>query len=207
MMSINIPRICVIGAHPDDFEILAGGLMIRCKERGSEVFAIVVTDGSLGGDADIRKEETKAAADSIGVDQLIFLDQKDGKTQHNQDLIHTAEHAIKDIAPDLIITHNPHDTHQDHVNTSRCVLSAARRYPAVLLGETSSTFPPLQRFVSFDITGELQKKLDALGCHRSQLESAGGPLRMDEIISVANYRGRQVGVKYAEAFEVWKLRL
>ena len=100
--------------------------MIRCRERGSEVFAIVVTDGSLGGDADIRKEETKAAADSIGVNQLIFLDQKDGKTQHNQDLIHAIEHTIKDIVPDLIITHNPNDTHQDHVNTSRCVLSGSK---------------------------------------------------------------------------------
>jgi LmbE family N-acetylglucosaminyl deacetylase len=206
-MKIEFESICVIGAHPDDFEILAGGLLARCRQEGSKITAIVVTDGSLGGDADNRKTETEAAARVIGVNQIHFLGWKDGMCQHEHNLIQEIEHQISEISPELVITHSPNDTHQDHVNTSRCVLSAARRYPAVLLGETASTFPPLKGFVSFDISSTMETKLAALRCHGSQLESTGGPLRLDEINAVAMYRGAEVGVRYAEAFEVWKLRL
>jgi LmbE family N-acetylglucosaminyl deacetylase len=206
-MISEFKSICVIGAHPDDFEILAGGLLARCRREGTHITAIVVTDGSLGGDADHRKAETEAAARVIGVNETIFLGWKDAMCQHEHDLIQEIEHQISEISPELVITHSPNDTHQDHVNTARCVLSAARRYPAVLLGETSSTFPPLKGFVSFDISKTMETKIAALLCHASQLESAGGPLRPDEINAVAVYRGTQVGVRYAEAFEVWKLRL
>ncbi len=206
-MKVEIESICVIGAHPDDFEILAGGLLSRYSEEGAGITAIVVTDGSLGGDPDLRKRETEAAARVIGVENVVFLGMQDAMCRHEHDLIQKIEQKIGEISPDLVITHSPNDTHQDHINTSKCVLSAARRYPAVLLGETSSTFPPLKGFVSFDISGTMEKKLGALRCHASQLEDAGGPLRPGEITALAIYRGGQVGVRYAEAFEVWKLRL
>jgi LmbE family N-acetylglucosaminyl deacetylase len=207
MMKAEMESICVIGAHPDDFEILAGGLLARCRQEGAEITAIVVTDGSLGGDATLRRAETEAASCVIGVNNTIFLGMKDGMCRHEHDLIQQIERKICEFTPDLVITHSPNDTHQDHVNTSRCVLSAARRYPAILLGETASTFPPLKGFVSFDISTTLETKLAALRCHTSQLESAGGPLRLDEIQAVAIYRGSQTFVRYAEAFEVWKLKL
>jgi LmbE family N-acetylglucosaminyl deacetylase len=82
-------------------------------------------------------------------------------------------------------------------------MSAFRNVPKVLAFETprvrSAAFLP-NYFV--DITGCVDKKWEALRCHVSQKEKRY--LAYESTVNLASFRGSQVGVAAAEAFEVVK---
>ena len=55
-------RILAIGAHPDDLEYGCGGALLRHVQRGDQVHLAIVTDGSQGGDPELRRQEQREAA-------------------------------------------------------------------------------------------------------------------------------------------------
>jgi len=198
--------ILVIGAHPDDFEIMAGGTLARWKSEGGKTYAMVMSDGELGGNPKVRRAEAKDAAKVLGVKEVFFCGLPDGKIAHEISTIHLIEKKVKELKPGVIITHDPNDTHQDHKNVGLSCLSAARRHPRVLFGETQSTITR-GKFVSVDITNFMNLKMKALKKHRSQCYRLGESLLLKQLEALAVYRGSEVGVKYAEAFWVWRLLL
>lgn len=197
--------ILVVGAHPDDFEIMAGGTLARWSHEGGTTYAVVMTDGELGGDPSLRRKEATRAAKLLGVKEVHFCGLPDAKIPHNLETIHIIEGKINELQPDIIITHHPSDTHQDHVNVGLSCISAARKHVGVLLGETPSTYPE-GRYIGVDITDFMDLKLRALKEHRSQYARLRESL-LRGLEAQAIYRGHELGVKYAEAFWVWKLLL
>ncbi len=197
-------NVLVVGAHPDDFEIMAGGVLARAKREGSKTYAIVCTDGALGGEPEMRRSETEAAARVLEIDELVFLDFPDGGMVRDHRTIYRMEEVIREMQPDIIITHSMSDTHQDHVHTCEAVLSAGRRHSRVLLGETPSSRTPLTPGPVFDISDYFETKIEALACHASQLLESGGPLDLEVFRTVAGYHGLQIHTRFAEAFEIWR---
>jgi len=198
--------ILVIGAHPDDFEVMAGGTLARWKSEGGEAYAMVMSDGELGGNPKVRRAETKDAAKVLGVKKVLFGALPDGKIAHEIGTIHLIEKKVKELKPGIIITHDPNDTHQDHKNVGLSCISAARRHPRILFGETSSSVPH-GKSISIDITNFMNLKMTALKKHKSQCYRLGESLLLKQLEALAVYRGSDVGVKYAEAFWVWRLLL
>ena len=66
-------RVLAFGAHPDDLEVGAGGLLARLSEEGAEVTMVIV---SIPGQTEQRKAEARAAADLIDANLVVLYDDK-----------------------------------------------------------------------------------------------------------------------------------
>ena len=120
-------------------------------------------------------------------------------------MISLVENAIKEIKPDEIYVNYYDDTHQDHRVLTECVISASRYNKKVLFYEdfTSRNFQP---DIFVDIEKVLYKKMDLLKKHASQVNK-NTPTNWDLVESVkamANFRGFQGKVKYAEGFKAYR---
>lgn len=120
-----------IAAHPDDIEFFMSGTLMRLRAAGYEIHYMNLADGCCGStqtDAEttarIRRQEAMQAASSIGAtfhesicrDLEIFYDRPT--------LLKVAS-VIRQVAPDIVLTHSPADYMEDHTNTCRLALTAA----------------------------------------------------------------------------------
>ena len=183
--SINI---VLIGAHPDDCEIKAGGTCAKWTEAGFNVHVISMTTGDAGHhelEAQAletrRRAEAAQAAKVIGATSLV-LDHHDGQLQPTLDVRQEVIGLIRRFKADVVITHRPNDYHPDHRYTSQAVQDAAYMVtvPHVAQNEPALTKNPVFLYfmdefekplpfdadvaVSVDDTMALKwKMLDAMG--------------------------------------------
>ena len=54
-------RVLAIGAHPDDLEFMCAGTLLKCRDRGDEIFVAMTTSGNTGSNTIPTKEETYQA--------------------------------------------------------------------------------------------------------------------------------------------------
>src|SRR5690349_10181274 len=85
---MSYDRVLVVAAHPDDPEYLFGATIARLAAEGAELHYLICSDGSLGSrDASISSDalaavrcaEQRAAAESLGVSDVVFLGLPDGR--------------------------------------------------------------------------------------------------------------------------------
>jgi LmbE family N-acetylglucosaminyl deacetylase len=193
-------NILVIGSHPDDFEYGCGGMLLKLSSIGAKINILVMTLGELGGDPQIRKKEQEKVAKILKA-KLFFGNFSDTQIHLSKELINYIEQTIKKISPNLILVHYPEDTHQDHRNVSQATITATRYIRNVLFYEspTSINFSPT---VFIDIGDVLDKKVELLKTHRSQVNSTKvkGLSIIEGATACAIFRGYQTRVKYAEGF-------
>ncbi len=221
---MNGPSILFIGAHPDDLEILCGGTICICLQQGFEVWLGIATNGNVGTPdlsreeiAAIRKEEASASAKALGVHGLIWMNEDDELLFDDKPTRLKFVDAIRQAKADIVVAHNPNDYHPDHRVVSRLatdarILSAVRlvetRHPPVkappelfyMDSVAGIGFPP---DYLVDVTASFERKLSALGYHKSQNAWMRDLFDRDlpELACVQSaFRGLQGGVKYAEAF-------
>jgi len=120
-------RAMVIFAHPDDAEIGAGGVVARWVAAGCEVTYVLCTDGSAGTAdrslspdqlVDQRAAEQRAAADFMGVKNLVMLHYPDGGLEDTREFRGDIVRAIRTYRPHTVFAHDPHRIrafqHRDH---------------------------------------------------------------------------------------------
>ena len=201
-------NVLAIGSHPDDIEYGCGGMLSKYADKGDAVYFFVATDGALGGDSGVRRQEQKNAAAVIGVREIFWGGYTDTEVPLNRELIVRLESVIREVQPRMIFVHFPEDTHQDHRHLAQAALSATRYVPNFLFyeGPTSQNFTPN---CYTDIEKVLDRKLACLEAHRSQVSKTNiEDLTILELaVSCANFRGIQARVKYAEAFHSVRLLL
>ena len=194
-------NILAIGAHPDDLEYGCAGTLIKHAQRGDRVFLMVVTDGSMGGEPQVRQREQLDAAKIIGAEDAFFLDYPDTCFECNRDSITRIEEVVRKVDASAVYTHFGEDTHQDHRNVSRAVVPAARSIPNLLFFEalSSQNFTPT---IFVDIGQVIHQRLAALEAHASQVQKTNIEKMsiIDIAQSAANFRGIQGRVTYAEGF-------
>jgi LmbE family N-acetylglucosaminyl deacetylase len=123
------------------------------------------------------------------------------------ELVRRFDNIVGDVRPDLVITHSANDLHWDHSLVNRATVSALRRTPCDLLAYLSSPEMNAQsRSLGncfANITGHIDTKLAAIGCHQSQLHH----LDLESSRDLARAMGRISGYEYAECFEVLRVRI
>jgi LmbE family N-acetylglucosaminyl deacetylase len=108
-------RLLAIGAHADDIEIGCGGTILKLIEQGSlsEVCWVVLTGETK------RAAEAARSADAL-LEQIsrkcvILKDFRDGYFPYDGAEIKEFFEELKgEVSPDLILTHQRSDLHQDH---------------------------------------------------------------------------------------------
>jgi len=217
-------RILAIGAHPDDLEILCGGTLAKYAENGDEITMAVVTDGAAGSTElaieelrKLRRQEAEESAKLIGAD-FIWLGEPDELFFENKESRLKILDLIRKAKPDVIITHAPSDYHPDHQAVSHAILNAS--FVATLPNiksahEAHERVCPIYYMdtlagVNFqpsdyvDITAHFGMKQQMLACYTSQIRWLQYHDNIDilELIeTTAKFRGYQIGVKHAEAFQ------
>lgn len=183
-------RVLVIGAHPDDCDITAGGTAARYVQLGHEVVFVSVTNGDAGhqemaGAALARRRyaEAQAAARVIGIEYRI-LDIHDGQLLPTLEARHMIISLIREVRPSLIMSPRPNDYHPDHRYTSQLIQDAAYMVtvPNVAAFSPHLSVNPVIVYVSdhfqkpypftpdviVPIDDVIEKKLDMLHAHTSQ---------------------------------------
>ena len=195
-------NILAIGPHPDDIEIGCGGTLIKYCQAGHNVYLMVLTDGSIGGDPAIRKGEQEQAAKYLGAKGLFWGGYKDTELSCSRELIGKIDAVIEKVRPDVVFLNFWADVHQDHRAGAQAAVSATRYIKEVLFFEVPST----QHFepdIFVDIHDVLDKKLHLLGLHASQVHKTRveNLSILESAQSTANFRGFQGRVKFAEGFK------
>lgn len=214
-MSYNI---LAIGAHPDDLEFGCFGTLKKHINEGDNVTLLVMTQsnvkdahtGKITRDSNISKNEATTAAKLLGA-ELILGPFQDTKVPFNSESVKFIENIIKEKKINWIYTHWAGDTHQDHINTLNATMSASRLvknvlcYEQVPLPRITSTYPVANYYV--DISKTLDIKLEGCKAHKSQIDKFAehGFDMVDNVKTLAKFRGNQCGLKHAEAFNILKM--
>jgi LmbE family N-acetylglucosaminyl deacetylase len=199
-------RVLAFGAHPDDLEVGAGGLLARLAAEGAEITMAVVT---IPSQVEQRRAEAHAGAEIIDADLRILFDERPCRVEDvpMHELVRRFDQLVGDTRPDLVITHSANDLHWDHGLVHRATVSALRRTPCDLLAYLSSPEMNAQaRGIGecfADITQSIETKLAAIGCHASQLAK----LDLESSRDLARAMGRISGYEYAETYEVLRVRI
>jgi LmbE family N-acetylglucosaminyl deacetylase len=200
-------RVLAFGAHPDDVEVGAGGLLARLVEEGARVTAAVVSVPSL---LEERLAEAQAAARVLGVEMVVLNPDKKCRVEDvpMYELVRQMDALVADVKPDMVVTHSAHDLHWDHGLVHHATVSALRRWPCDLLAYTSSYEMNAQLGSRAfgqcfaDVTPTIERKLQAIAAHKTQLPK----IDVESSRDLARAMGRLAGCNYAEAYEVLRLR-
>jgi LmbE family N-acetylglucosaminyl deacetylase len=172
----------------------------------------------------IREAEQRAACAVLGVQEVIFLGYADGSLQPTIELRRELTRIIRRLKPDRVITGDPtavfygtdYINHPDHRAAAEAAIYAV--FPSAV---TRPIFPELlaegyephqvkEVYVSgdeahnnthIDISSTLDRKIEALRCHKSQLDPGDGQWIRDW----AAESGKAGGLAFAESFRVMKL--
>jgi LmbE family N-acetylglucosaminyl deacetylase len=199
-------RVLAFGAHPDDLEVGAGGLLARLSDEGAQVTLAIV---SIPNQTEQRKAEALAAAEVIDANLFVIYEDKPCRVEDiaMHELVRRFDQIIGDVRPDLVITHSANDLHWDHGLVNRATVSALRRTPCDLLAYLSSPEMNAQsRSLGncfADISQYVETKVSAIACHKSQLPR----LDLDSSRDLARAMGRISGYEYAECYEVLRVRI
>ena len=173
--------------------------------------------------AKIRKEETERAAHVVGVDSIEWLGLRDGYVEYSLDLRRDIARAFRKYRPHRFVVLDPTPViaarfvnHPDHRAAGQASLDVSMtagttpgHFPELLdeglepwrgLRELWIMGPGLKPHV-VDISAAIDRKIEALLCHQSQVGD-----NSEEIASFVRGfcadAGRAAGYEYAESFEV-----
>ena len=195
MMNSKPAQVMVITPHPDDAEYGVAGTVARWISYGKEVVYVVCTNGNKGTSdprikpeelVRIREQEQMAAARSLGVREVIFLNHPDQGLEDTPEFRKELVRLIRIYRPETVVTADPHRRyvwHRDHRITGQVTLDAVFPYARDHLSYPDLIKEGLQphkvREILFwasedvnyrsDITATFHLKVAALRCHKSQV--------------------------------------
>ncbi len=185
-----------IGAHPDDVEFGAGGVLAKWAAEGCIVHHLVCTDGSKGTwdpDADVvalaarRQDEQREAARRLAganAGQVLFLGRTDGELESDLETRGEVARIIRELRPQVVLGHDPwkrYRLHPDHRHAGllACEGIVAARDPHFFREHGLAHHRPEALLLweadapdhAEDVAAFVEVKLDALAAHESQFES------------------------------------
>ncbi len=229
-MIVKPAQVIVFTPHPDDAESRMAGTVARWTREGKDVIYVVCTNGDKGTSdrnmkpeelASIREQEQLAAAEILGVREVVFLRHPDQTLEDTPEFRKEIVRLIRTYKPDLAVTvdlHRGYLDHSDHRMTARVTLDAvfpyagsaysypdlleqglkAHRVKEVLLCGTGDPN------YYIDITDTIDVKISALHCHKSQVGDR--PEIAEWITRMAKMSAEGQDYEFAEAFHREEIR-
>jgi LmbE family N-acetylglucosaminyl deacetylase len=194
-MKTKLAQVMVVTPHPDDAEYGVAGTVVRWVSQGKEIVYVVCTNGDKGtSDASVkpeelaktREEEQIAAANLLGVREVIFLRHPDQGLEDTPEFRKEIVRLIRMYRPETVVTADPYRRyiwHRDHRMTGQVTLDAIFPYARDIFSYLDLTKEGLDPHkvkevllwgtedVNYrsDITKTFDVKLSALQCHKSQV--------------------------------------
>lgn len=216
----------LVVAHPDDEVLGAGASMFRWSREGHQIdVAIMCTVAKARAFRPEDKElddDLNASSDFLGIHrkfEATFPNIEMNTVPHLK-LVQFIESAIRESEPDIIITHHPADTNNDHLQTSMACQEAVRLFqrrpevkrvrelwymevPSCTEWKINSAMVSFNPNCYVEVGKEgVDAKVKALSMYRGVMRPYPHPRSAEFIEGLAAYRGGQWGLMYAEAFEV-----
>ncbi len=221
-----------IAAHPDDIEFLMAGTLMLLSQAGYEIHYLNLANGCCGSTvlpreeiAAVRRGEAQAACrvidamyhESICDDLEIF---------YSKPLLARVAAVVRDVAPEILLTHSPSDYMEDHMNASRLAVTAAftRGMPNFPVNPPR---PPVEQPVTVyhaqpyqnrdplgnrvvpdlyvDTSDVIERKVQMLACHASQKNFLDQTQGVDSYLQALRELDAEVGrmsgiFQYAEGW-------
>ncbi|GAB4317108.1 MAG: bacillithiol biosynthesis deacetylase BshB1 [Candidatus Sumerlaeia bacterium] len=215
----------VIGAHPDDAELYAGGTIALLAALGRRVGVLDLTRGERAtrGSAAERAEEAAAAAQVLGLAGRWNLGLPDAGVLNNEEQRLRLVGQVRALRPRLIVSHWPQDRHPDHNQAHAMVADVLHLANVGGLQTEAGRFRPSGAFwfpgycpggdppptFIVDISDFFERKIQALRCYRSQLAVSdfkgeptmiSSPAFLQWIEARARFYGHRIGVEFGEPF-------
>ena len=200
-------EILVLAPHTDDGELAAGGSIARWIRDGANLHYVAFSgcQSSVpeGWHPDVLLDEVKEATRILGVppENLRVLD---FEVRHfasvRQEILQTMVDLNAELQPDLVLMPIVEDLHQDHHVVA---IEGRRAFKQTSILAYETPWNNIQfRTECFVTLGEedVKAKLEAVKAYESQ--AARDYVAQDFLRSQLRFRGTQIGVPYAEAFEV-----
>jgi LmbE family N-acetylglucosaminyl deacetylase len=130
-MSEQKVTILAIGGHVGDAELTAGGVLASHSLKGDRIVTLALTAGERGVPAgrDMKEyreqkvREAEAFARMLGGEAIVF-DIPDGELPDNEEMRYRVCDVIREVKPNILITHFKNSMHKDHITTHRIVNDA-----------------------------------------------------------------------------------
>lgn len=225
-------RLLIVAAHPDDEVLGAGGTIAKRAKQGWDIAVVFCATGVEGryatrvaaSDARLKAELSKLEADSqkaaaiLGIRRIYRLGFPDNRmdTVSRMDVSHAIRKVVEKERPQVVFTHHHADYNWDHTLVFESVLMACRPNPGdffpcqiysfEVLSSTERSFQTGQHmftpnhYVSVSETIALKKK--ALMAYRSEARPYPHPRSVKAVENLAAKRGNEVGLPFAECFEL-----
>lgn len=215
----------VVVAHPDDETLGAGGVIKKFTSQGDNVDICILS-------AEANARAFRPRDEELNADMNAALHYLGARNQYCENfpniqlntvphlhLVQAIERTIVESQPDIIITHHPADTNNDHVQTSIACQAAIRLF------QRRTEVKPLKEFWYMEVLSStewnvnssvgsfranmfveigkqgVEDKIKALEMYRGVMRPYPHPRSKEAIEGLAAYHGAQAGLNYAEAFE------
>jgi LmbE family N-acetylglucosaminyl deacetylase len=206
-------NILIIAAHPDDEVLGMGATIKKLAKKKNKIHLLVISEGATAQYSDskmikTRKDACKKSAKILGISSIDFLDYPDMKldTISHLEINKEIERIVKKFKPKIVYTTPNHDLNLDHKIVHNSTLVATRPLSGVkeiLSYEIPGVVKKPNRPNLFeDITIELDYKIKAMKCYKSELNQYPHPRSLKAIENLSIQRGIESGVKNAEAFQI-----
>ena len=219
--------ILAFGAHPDDIEISAGGMLISEAKLGRKIGLVDLTRGEIGtrGTPEIRDVESLNSMKIIGALVRENLNLRDAYIETNSENLEKVIRLIRKYQPEVVITNAPSDRHPDHGHAASLVVEACfkaglRKYLVDGTGENAWRPKVVYQYIQFylhkpdfiyDISHTIDDKLRSVLAHASQFYNPDS-LEPQTTIASIQFResikaraiefGLQAGFDYGEPYLV-----
>jgi LmbE family N-acetylglucosaminyl deacetylase len=217
-------KILIIAAHPDDEVLGCGATIARHVNAGDAVHVLIMAEG-ITSRTSAQESSSKELSELVrtaqeankilGVENLEILGFPDNRMDSctREEIWKPIEDRIHRYQPAVIYTHHVGDVNIDHQLIHQAVLASCARENRTSVRElyffevASSTEwrpalsgPPFLPNHFVEVTGTIQKKLDALKVYASEMRTFPHARSIEALAHLAAWRGAGVGVPAAEAF-------
>ncbi|MDP7976403.1 MAG: PIG-L deacetylase family protein [Thermoprotei archaeon] len=211
---MDLSRVLVFVAHPDDEVIGCGGTIRKAVKQGGKVRVVVFNPGgkSVAETTDeavgqaTRLSELDRVSDFLGFDHESW---NIAEISNRREVVRKVVSEIRSFKPTMILTHSPGDRHHLHAEVSSVVSEATWHATQLYYLDLGQPWTPsaiyyfevwdlfLQPSAIVNISDYMDDKVAAMKLYASQVEVF--PYILDYLRALGKVRGLPMGFSYGEA--------